>query len=726
MMIFHLLDREEDVPVLGEYILITSEVDFLRFATEAKALHVRGERLCNWAETFFRARGMVYKEAVSVKKELGRAFPTLSNEAIESLLNRAGENIHSATRPITAEKLLNVIYPSTLWTAPPSLSHLAEWLLWVYENRPTKEIQEVLLGVVAAWSNLSDQVNVQFYTEGVNPEYAERALINWLGIGDRKEFLAASEFPLNEIPSIFIDTALDKWNLAIVESHGGFFEQIDSQVIPFSLKKLAAKETYQYFLQNSGELTNRQIASLAKYLSYQEVNQLRKRLEPAPPSSLPENPEAVVAWFLSEYLPYREWQDNFAPSSTSEIVLPSAKQFAEWYLKNYPKALTGGSFAKWISFYKTAHLDQSDNILTLLIVLDGLHATDTRTLIQNIRTHVRRLSILSEEMVFSPIPTITQFAKEALFHGVPPDKIASVNNIGEVLPEDKSPAQKLVNSGGKGIYLWRVLEPDRTYHQKNRSENLLQDVAGRLEAEALKIKEIVETIPDHVLLQIIITTDHGRLLGRSVKNISVPAGMQSHGRVAWGHTPFEYPVEGFILENGIAYLYGERFGLPSDLAIPLSEAAFRGNDNRTGSEAYPHGGLFPEEVILPWVILARDYVRPKIEVSISGNGRARSTGQLQVKVLNTSNVNLVFDELILTYRNGSAIKIPIIANISARYDSIIEKELEPWPSANDAKGITATAKLRQPNGLAFEYQAITEIHSKDIYDRDENILEDLL
>jgi hypothetical protein len=31
-MTFHLLDREGDAPNLGEYTLITSEVDFLRLA----------------------------------------------------------------------------------------------------------------------------------------------------------------------------------------------------------------------------------------------------------------------------------------------------------------------------------------------------------------------------------------------------------------------------------------------------------------------------------------------------------------------------------------------------------------------------------------------------------------------------------------------------------------------------------------------------------------------
>jgi hypothetical protein len=81
-----------------------------------------------------------------------------------------------------------------------------------------------------------------------------------VGIDDREAFLATSEFPLTRYQRFFIEKALDKWNMAIVESHGSLFEHLDNLVIPFSLKKLAAKETYQYFLRNSGELTNRQIA----------------------------------------------------------------------------------------------------------------------------------------------------------------------------------------------------------------------------------------------------------------------------------------------------------------------------------------------------------------------------------------------------------------------------------------------------------------------------------
>ena len=723
-MVRIVLDRERDAPLIDGFHVVSSEVEFLRCATEGLSLHIQGESLCSWAETFYRGRGIAYREAVSVTKEMERTFPGLTMDQISQLLSQLGEKIHQIIRPLTAEKVLNAIYPAALWSSQTSSAHLAEWLVWVWENQPPSEIRALLELVVARLALELDENELAVYQSSLEREKAGEALENWLGIGNRESFPLLNEFPL-KIPSNLIEKARDKWNLAIIASHGNFFEQLEALIIPFELKKLAAKETYQYFLQNSGELSPQHIVQLAKYLNYKEINELRNRLAPNTPGDLPDTPELIIQWFLSEYLPYREWQESFSVQAAREVVLQHAKKFAIWYLDNYPKALTGGPLAKWISFNRTAHLDRNPNVLTLIIVLDGLHLTDARALIQNIRLHASRLSIVSEDVVFSAIPTITEFAKEALFRGVPPEKTGSVEAVGLVLPEDKSPAQRLINPDTIKVYLWRVLEPDRTYHHKNKSENLLQDVAGRLEAESLKIKEIVETITDQVLLQIIITTDHGRLLGSSTRTLPVPVDMQSHGRTAWGKSGLQFPAEGWIEQDNVAYLYGERYGLLSDTAIPLGEEAFLGNDDRTGNEAYPHGGLFPEEVIVPWIVFARDVVRPKVEITISGEGRARGSGTLHFKVLNMGDIELTLDEVILYFRNGTEKKIILEKILTARHETTIQYPIDPWPSPTEIQGIRGISKVRQPNGLTFDYSAVIDIHSKDIYDRGENILEDL-
>jgi len=405
-------------------------------------------------------------------------------------------------------------------------------------------------------------------------------------------------------------------------------------------------------------------------------------------------------------------------------VLQSAHQFAYWYLERYPKALTGAPLLRFISFRKTLDMSRGENVLTLLIVLDGLHAADGRSLLQCIRAHTQRLSVIVDELVFSPLPTITQFAKEALFRGVPPNKISEVDPIGVVLPENKSPVQNLNSVSGGGIYLWRVSEPDHTYHQKNSSENLLQDVEGRLEAEARKIKEIVETVPEHVMMQFVITTDHGRLLGKSERVIPIPAGMQGHGRAAWGTSRAVYPESGYLVESNVVHLFGERFGLDVDLAIPLDESSFRGNDGRTGIELYPHGGLFPEEVIVPWIVLARDHARPQVDITISGQGRAGRSGILQVKVLNLSDIELHLEEVILSFRSSGERKLEVKLGIGAHAKTEHQVELSPWPSAADLQHTSAIVRMRQSNQLIFEFQAQVNIQSVDMYVQSSNILED--
>ena len=283
-------------------------------------------------------------------------------------------------------------------------------------------------------------------------------------------------------------------------------------------------------------------------------------------------------------------------------------------------------------------------------------------------------------------------------------------------------------SAQKGLYLWRVLEPDRTYHLKNKSENLRQDIEGRLQAEAAKIKEIVENMSSSVVLQIVITTDHGRMLGKVEHNLPIPAGMLGHGRVAWGSSQKAFPESGFLIEGDLAYLYAGSFGIPDDMVIPLDESAFLGNDDRTGSELYPHGGLFPEEVIIPWIVLARDSIRPDVILTVSGNGRARRAGSINIHFTNKSDIELVAEEFTIIFKPNLEITFDLNLVVGACSEKAYDLDIESWPSPSDIKYAKSKARLRQPNKLVFEYQAIeTDIQSEDMYVApDENILEDLL
>ena len=718
------LDREGNAPVPDGYILVTTEVDFLKRATSGEPIHVRGERLCAWAEAFFEAREIQYIESRSYIQELRSVLPEASSHEIANLIELLGTKLETLDRPLSVDTLLNAAAPLTLWHEPPSLHHLAQWLIWLSKEEQCETLLPLFRSNVTRWQMEELPFTAELYAVQTK-DAAQMTLRSWIGLSDRAHFTIYQEFPL-EVPPMFKQAARQVWREEIIGTRGEKFEELVKQKIPFSLKKIAAEEAYQYYIHNQNDLTAERLESLIPYLSAKQISTLRNVIPPTPPSTMPTSPNEVITWYLREYLPYREWQRTSNSDECQKEILQSAREFELWYLDQYPRGINGGSLHRWLSFNRIIQTQCPDNCLTLVIILDGMHVSDSRTLLQNILSQTQRLSVTSMEHVFAPIPTVTRFAKEALLKGVPPNRAQDLEPVGRVLPERHSPAIRLQMAETGKIYIWRVLEPDDTYHHKNTSENLLHDVEGRLEAEAMKIKEIVESIPDSIILQIILTTDHGRLLSETRKTLPVPTNMESHGRAAWGKSPYPLNNGDYQIENDVAYLLGDSFGMLFDVAIPLDEGAFKDNNNRAGTELFPHGGIFPEEVILPWIVLARDMVQPEVTINIRGNGRARREGTFHVMIINKSDVEVTLEGFTITLRTGAMIVLDAEQRISARSQAKIELPYNPWPSAGELETVQATSRIRLSNKMVYEYEVDVSMDSEDIYIRPkDNILEDL-
>ncbi len=718
------LDRDGNAPIPKDYKLVTTEVEFLRSATEGKPLHIRGDRLCTWAETFFIGRGIPYQETSSYTKELQRLLPNLLPSEISGLIEILGSKIETIERPLQIAKLLITIAPLSIWHEDPSLEHLAEWFLWL-DSADNLEVIAPLLGeYTSRWTTQEIPFDPQLY-KIFTKVAAQETIKSWLGITDRDYCSINQEFPL-DVPKPYEVIAQQTWREEIIHTRGAKFDQLSLQKIPFSLKKIAAEETFQYYSHHPDELDITRVASLIPYLKTKQISYLRNILPPEPPSALPNEPIGIINWYIHDYLPYREWQRSINSVEAKERSLIAAKQFEMWYLDNYPRGINGSSLHKWLSFNKINKINCPETSITLLIILDGMHVPDSRLLLQSILTQTQRLTVTANEFVFAPIPTVTRFAKEALLKGVPPNRAEDLDPLGAILPEKHSPALRLQNAELGKIYIWRVLEPDNTYHHKNTSENLLLDVEGRLEAEALKIKQIVESIPESVTLQIILTTDHGRLLSETHKIIDVPVGMESHGRAAWGKSPVPFTTDTYSIVDDIAYLMSEDYGMLSDVALPLDESAFKDNNDRTGSELFPHGGIFPEEVILPWIVLVRDLEQPTAKIIISGSGVVRREGTIQVEVINQSDLELTLETITLTLRTGITISKDLNLKVPARSPIKLETQHDPWPSAGEFETVQGFARIRVPNQMLFEYPIEAKLDSEDFYTRPkENILEDL-
>ncbi len=713
-----LLDRSGDARVPEGYTVIDSEVAFLAHAVDDGRWLIRGARLCEWAETFLAGRKISWQEALSPNRAIQEAVPGLSPEQAAELFAKLEAQFDTLPRPLTAVTIAQALYPHYPWQAQLSLEHAARWLLWLDQCDLTEAERRVIQVIQQHWlSACPDELSALYDVDG--PEAARRVLEDWLGIAPETGRWS-EPFPV-EVPQHWRERAADVWRSRLIETQGAFVIALLERPLPPVLRQVAGQETYFYFEHNPEHLIEDYLTLLASAVSVTQWEQLRGLLPPPEPSEAPSSAADVRAWFREEYLPFREWQRITGNEKAYQRVLEVGRSFALWYLDFYPRAAVSDDSPP-LSFVSARALRQrKTRFVSLLVVLDGLHQVDAQRLLAALQSKTKRLTLRRDDLVFAPIPTITQFAKEALLKGVLPRDSAEMPLLGEDISESKSPLKKLEASKPGDVFIWRIQEPDRTYHSRNNYETLQDEVAGQLNTVAGKIADIVNQLPAQTALRVILTSDHGRLLGTSQRSVPVPPGMQAHGRAAWGHTQQAYPACGYVLDGNLVYLFGERFGLMEDVAIILDESAFLTNDGKQGSERYAHGGLFPEEVLVSWIELERDVVpvresRPRIQVKIAGKGRAGKPGILNIKVINNYETALMLSSLYLSIGKERRLEsFDLESEILPLKESLYEVELSSWPSVDEAQHTTASVVIRWPSGEYIEVGAAVEIESEELY-----------
>lgn len=728
-----LLDRYGDARIPEGYTLIDSEVAFLFQATAEGRWFIRGSRLCQWAESFFAGRGIRAEEVLSPYAELQQAIPGLGKEVAVEFCSRLGVRFDDLQRPITALTIAAALYPGYLWHAQPSPSHAAEWLLWLDQLEGVGQTDQHLLRVIAEqWLYQSSEELKRVY-EVVEPNQVREMLSYWLGIDVTMPFLELREFPAEvQIPPEWRDRASRAWRFKLMETHGAFVESLLERHLVPALREVVAQEAVDYFTNNPEHLTPAYLDRLVSVISAKQWKQLRRLLRPPEPSLMPDRPPDVLTWFTQQYLPYREWQELTNDQQALHHVLELAQCFAEWYLAFYPRALVSSNASAFLSFLKTGALRQRrTRFVTLLVVLDGLHQTDAHHLQQVLLEKTKRLTVRHSTLAFTAIPTVTQFAKEALLKGRPPKDSAEVSLLGEDVSERQSPLDRLQSGRPGDLFIWRIQEPDRTYHSRNSYDTLESEVEGQLNTVAGKIAAVTNQLSDKIALRVILTSDHGRLLGTSLRCVPVPMGMQAHGRAAWGCVRQDFPASGYILDGNMVYLYGERFGLSEDVVIILDESSFLTSDGKQGAERYPHGGLFPEEVLVPWIELERDVVPTQdvgtdIRVRITGKGRAGQRGVLDIEIANAHEIPLVLSSVHLSLgEKGRLESFDLESEIPSLKEYHERVELEPWPSKDEAQRASASVVVCWPSGECVELSAVTDIESEELYWRDTSLLDDL-
>ncbi|MBN2258342.1 MAG: hypothetical protein JW704_11045 [Anaerolineaceae bacterium] len=716
-----LLDPDGNALIPSGYLLIDTETAFLENATSKNPMFIRGRHLCAWAETFFSGRNIPTSDAYSPIRDLVGIFTGLTIEQAEYICNTIGNSLAKIEK-LSASAILNACFPIPIWDSAPSKKHVAEWLLWLVDKEPNAAFLPILRAMTEDWRRASPDLSDIYQVH--DPSNARILLGKWLGETITPFLEKFGEFPL-PVPLEWIAILNESWRKEITKTNGTFFDRFLKSPTPWHFKQIVALATLDYFEKYPDGLTHERHDQIARFISGEDRARLKVLKQASKPVDVPDEPELVLNWFEKEYLPFREWQFAARAEKSYPRVLELGQQFAKWYLDFYPKALTS---KKYLSFFKSKDLkDQDSDYVDLLIILDGLQAIDAKILLDALlkSNGSQRLVMIENSLCFAPLPTVTDFAKGALVHGVQPTLMKELELLGEDVSERQTPLLKLQAAHPGDLFIWRIQDPDRIYHTKNNSPMLKTEVEGELSTIAKKINDVVEKLIPAIPLKIIITTDHGRFLGVSNRIVDVPQGMQAHGRAAWGRTNIQFDKTGYRIEDDLVYLSRDRFGLLSDdAAVILSDSAFR--HEKYEKEISTHGGLFPEEVVIPWMVFERNIERPNIEFAFSGAGRATLPGKIIVSTINPSTIDLDLTKAEINFGGDMNFSFELMKNVPGLKKTEFEIDITTWPSSEQVSLGKANFTLRLPSGEEFGVStSLVGISVTELYTRDKSILEGL-
>jgi hypothetical protein len=718
-----LLDRDESADPIHGYRIVKTEIDLLDYALSEQDLLIRGYSLCEWAESFYKGRGVTCASAPSVVRDLMHTYGSMSYEHAQFIAVKLSTS-KIKIADYSPQEILGAFFSTYLWDSPASEKHAADWLLWLDEKEPPESFQSILLPLVYEWKK--DKPELSDIYNSTTPESARIILEKWLGANITPFIDKFGEFPTS-VSNKWVSKLTDYWVSTMIKTQGAFFGIFIKAHTLRQLKQAIARVALDYFEENPEFVTIEICNQIVRFVSGKDAERA-SALQPVPePSQVPTDPDAVIDWFVTEYLPYKSWCLNTGINAGHDRGLELGRKFAEWYLDFYPKALNS---KKHISFFQSQNLRSAHpKSINLLVVLDGLHYLDAKFLMNALLNgkDAHRLGMIENSLCFAPVPTVTEFTKGALVRGVQPSLTKEIEILGEDVSEQETPTKKIKLAQPGDLVIWRIQEPDNTYHKKNKNSTLLMEIEGQLTTQVKKILDVIDQIPLSVDVNLFVTTDHGRYLGVSQRVVAVPEEMEAHGRAAWGNTNLEFPKSGYVIKDNIAYLSRHRYGFENrecDVAVILDDNAFQ--DKTYKQEKYPHGGLFPEEVIIPWMVFTRNVEKPKVEMSISGDGAANQPGKLLLTAVNSSRMNLSIVKCEFDFGPDKKVLINKKITLPSLKEIKIEIDIPAWPSSEQLQIAKSCIVLALPSEDEFEkYISLSAVKVNELYTRDKSLLEGL-
>jgi hypothetical protein len=346
------------------------------------------------------------------------------------------------------------------------------------------------------------------------------------------------------------------------------------------------------------------------------LSRLRRILPPPYPAapSAGWTVEQWLPWVRDEYMPYRVWLDD--QRREDAVMVQFAEQFADWYFANILDLRnTAEEHFAYAALYQQGRRLRQTPSVGLIVLLDNFNYARFASLAQLFNQ--QGFSLTVEQPVLSLIPTATEVGKASLIATkgdrveVPEESYSNlaVNSWQPVLGAGKS-VKYLPNVGElqalrertHDLYILNHLAVDIALHSSSKTTGLehVESIDDLLRALVSSIIEFMLRFQLEQRLHVFIVSDHGSTrIARKVVNavdrdlFKDVADIRHHRYLALADKKFEALPQ--VAESQCYLVSRQRFKTKYNYLIARSYYRF----SETDEDFYVHGGLTPEEVVVP-------------------------------------------------------------------------------------------------------------------------------
>ncbi len=396
---------------------------------------------------------------------------------------------------------------------------------------------------------------------------------------------------------------------------------------PTLLNKLAE------LCEQNGQLIVIQLIEQLESLNSKSANQLaeefRKYINLTQFSTLSNDAttEEVLQWSEDYFKLIR--QQFLANQTVNEALNLS---FTEWLIKQ--SARVARSDSDWRQFSKRVESFLQQGYLVVICIIDALSALNQDLLLE-CAAQVEHLD-LSNEMLFAPLPTLTEIGKMAILTGTP---TAQLPNDQETAIRQRYQAYLPEKNSLKVIKSWRFASSEHIDDNTNLVVFFENRIDERLHACVDFTKHRKDVLP--ILKQSMSSVDRWKKDASYMNRDVVFFITADHGMTV---TQFDYQgqalgeakervfkTKGTVLNDCDDFVFIRQ---NSDHGYLVPKERVRLNDDAL----LTHGGLTPEEVLVPFVTLSSrqpEVIKTPLELSVLNNKCQRiadKTWQLSVEL----------------------------------------------------------------------------------------------